>query len=128
MYGPAPNQYQSQAVETATPAQLVLMLYDRILVGVLRARQATERDVVNAELQRIQRILTELMVTLDRERGGDIAARLESLYEFSRDRVIQANIKQELGLLDDVEHVIGELRDAWEQSCVNNAQAVAALR
>lgn len=121
------NPYQSHAVETAGPAQLVLMLYDRMLTGLLRARQAEgpeARETVNAELQRVQAVLVELLITLDHERGGQIARNLAALYDFCRDRVIRANIHQDLALLGDVEQVLGELRDAWEQGCVGSPQAV----
>lgn len=121
------NPYQSQAVETAGPAQLVLMLYDRMLTGLLRARETDDREVVNAELQRVQAILMELRVTLDHERGGQIAANLGALYDFCRDRVLRANVRQELSLLDEVEPVIAELRDAWEQGCVMGPQPAASV-
>lgn len=126
MYPTATNEYQARSVETASPAQLVLMLYDRILVGTLRARQADERHVVNHELGRVQQILAELTITLDHERGGEIAARLHALYDFCRDRVVKANLKNDLVLLDDVDAVVRELRDAWEEGCVNSPQPVGS--
>lgn len=126
------NPYQSQAVETAGPAQLVLMLYDRILTGILRAQTAEgpeARATVNHELQRVQTILMELTVTLDHERGGAIAGNLAALYDFCRDRVIRANISQDLSLLDGVWPVVSELREAWEQGCVlARPEAVASSR
>lgn len=126
MYPTGSNEYQSRSVETANPAQLVLMLYDRILVGILRARQSEERQVVNHELQRVQQILSELTITLDHERGGEIAANLHALYGFCRDRVIKANVTQDLHLLEDVDAVVRDLRNAWEEGCVNSPQPVGS--
>jgi flagellar protein FliS len=121
------NPYQSGAVETAGPAQLVLMLYDGALAAVARAgadTAATARpELVNRELLRAQDIITELYVTLDRERGGEIAANLASLYEFCLDRLVQANLRKDLALLDGVTPVLAGLREAWEQACCQASPA-----
>ena len=114
------NPYQTSSVETAGPAQLTLMLYDRALVGLARAQQAEgpqRLEVVNAELTRVQDIVTELLVTLDHERGGDIARNLTALYDYCLDRLISANVRKDLALLEEVRAVLGPLRDAWEQAC-----------
>ena len=128
MYGNRTNPYQTQAVETANPAKLVLMLYDRALLAITRSRTAagpTAIETVNTELLRAQDILTELLVTLDHERGGAVASSLASLYEFCLERLALANVRKDMGLLDEVEPVIQGLRDAWEQSCCG---VVAAAR
>lgn len=117
--------YRTQAVTTAGPAQLVLMLFDRALLAVRRARQAGSDDqphaasleTINHELQRAQDILGELQVTLDHDRGGQIAANLHGLYGFCLDRLITANVRKDVTELAPVENVLGQLRDAWEQAC-----------
>lgn len=117
------NPYQTQAVTTAGPAQLVLMLFDRTLVAIARATQAAEPngtpslEIVNTELQRAQDILTELQVALDREQGGEIAANLDALYDFCIDRLVTANISKDVSGLGPVTNVIQSLRDAWDESC-----------
>lgn len=117
------TRYQSEAVETAGPAQLVLMLYDGALAAMTRARTAhsdTRPDrveVLNAELLRAQDIVTELYVTLDRDRGGEIAANLASLYQFCLDRLIEANVRKDVAPLDDVVPVLSGLREAWDLAC-----------
>lgn len=119
------HHYRTQAVETAGPAQLVLMLYDGALAALYRARLAEgSHETVNAELLKAQAIVTELRVTLDHERGGEIASSLAALYEFCLDRMISANVRKELRLLDEVESVLREIRDAWEQSCCDAVAAV----
>lgn len=120
MHAQLSNPYQMSSVATAGPAQLTLMLYDRALVGLARAQQADgpqRVEVVNSELTRVQDIVTELLVTLDRERGGDIARNLAALYDYCLDRLIRANVRKDLGLLDEVRAVLTPLRDAWEQAC-----------
>ncbi len=126
MYGNGINPYQTQAVETAGPAKLVLMLYDRTLLAITRSRTASGPlaiQTVNTELLRAQDILTELLVTLDHERGGAVASNLASLYEFCLERLALANVRKDMALLDDVEPVVQSLRDAWEQSCCGVAAA-----
>lgn len=122
------NPYQHQAVATATPAQLVLMLYDGALTAIARARNAhTEgmqgMEVVNRELQRAQAILNELLITLDREQGGAIAQSLAGLYDFCIERLVQANTSKQLDGLTPVEEVVRDLRNAWESACCRQVAA-----
>ena len=124
---PAANPYQEHSVTTATPAQLVLMLFDRALLATARARRASTEggsgavETVNRELQRAQDILTELRVALDHDRGGDVAGNLAALYDYCTDELLQANFRKDLSRLDPVDHAIRGLRDAWEQACVQPA-------
>ena len=120
MYAIADNPYRTNSVETAGPAQLVLMLFDRALVGILRARQASgpgALETVNHELMRAQDILTELLVTLDHERGGEIAGNLRSLYAFCIERLVEANVRKDMEILDDVERILRPIRDSWAEAC-----------
>lgn len=116
--------YKSQSVNTAGPAQLVLMLFDRALLAVRRVREASSAEsapgaleTMHHELQRAQDIVTELRVTLDHERGGQIAANLSGLYGFCLDRLITANVTKDVSELGPVEKVLTDIRNAWEQSC-----------
>lgn len=130
---PATDPYQAQSVSTASPAQLVLMLYDRALVAMARAAQACAPDggapaieTVNAELQRAQDIVTELQVALDHEQGGDIATHLHLLYDFCLDRLIQANIRKDTTGLEAVRRTLEGLRDAWDEACCSPVPAGVA--
>lgn len=124
------NPYQQQAVATASPAQLVLMLYDGAIGAVLRATQAHGEGfeglpVVNEELQRAQAIISELLFSLDREKGGHVAQSMASLYDFCLDRLIRANVSKDMALVKPVVEVLTGLRDAWEMACVNVPAAAA---
>lgn len=121
---PASNPYQLQSVTTAGPAQLVLMLYDRAIVAIARARQAAgqaERigafETINHELQRAQDIVSELRVALDHQAGGQIAANLDALYDFCLDRLLDANVRKDASDLAPVAQTLQGLRDAWEEAC-----------
>lgn len=125
------SHYQAQAVETAGPAQLVLMLYDGALAALTRSEQALgpgapagSAEVANRELQRAQDIVTELQVTLDLDGGGTIAAHLAALYDYCTDRLITANVRKDPTELPGVRKILADLRDAWATACC--AVAVAA--
>lgn len=120
--------YSQQAASTASPAQLVLMLYDGALARVEAARLGLEAGKVadvHAALGKAQAIVAELEVTLDRDRGGQIADSLGHLYAYCRERLVAANVSKDPGPLDEVTSVLTGLRDAWERACVGTAVAVA---
>lgn len=126
MYATGHAQYRSHAATTASPAQLVLMLFDGALSEVARAERgltAEPADLadVNDCLARAQAIVTELSSTLDRERGGIIAENLAALYAFSLEQLIDANVRKSAEPLTAVTTTITELRDAWETACCNGA-------
>jgi flagellar secretion chaperone FliS len=125
-------QYRQQAATTATPAQLVLMLYDGALAEVARATRALTADPVDLAdahdcLGRAQSIVTHLSLTLDRERGGEIARNLSSLYTFCNERLIAANLAKSPEGLDAVTSTLSDLRDAWETACVFGAPQPVAV-
>lgn len=125
-----PNPYQQQQVATANPAQLVLMLYDRVLTAIDRVQDveipltSTDIELVNHELQRAQEILEELQLTLDHDKGGPVAASLEGLYNFCINLLVQANVKKDFSHLAEVTRIVTDLRDAWEEAC---CKAVASV-
>lgn len=122
--------YTQQAATTASPAQLVLMLYDGALARVAGAEQALHADPVQLDaahiaLTKAQAIIRELAVTLDRERGGEVAANLAALYAYVIELLIDANLTKDPAPLSEVTSLVTELRDAWEAACVNRPVAVA---
>jgi flagellar secretion chaperone FliS len=119
----APNRYQTDAIATAGPAQLVLMLYDGALTAIMRSRAALIEggpiavETSHRELQRCQDIIWELRMSLDRDRGGPIAASLGSLYDYCIEQLIATNITKDASKLDIVQEVVSELRSAWAEAC-----------
>jgi len=117
------TRYRAGAVSTARPAQLVTMLFDAALAAVaraereLRAEDSPERvSRVHAELTRAQDIVLELQLSLDHDRGGEIAESLESLYEFCLERLVAANTAKSARPLPAVGRVLRQLRDAWTEA------------
>ena len=126
MYGH--NQYQQAAATTAGPAQLVLMLYDGALVRLEVAHEAIEdgrRAAAHEALVRVQAIVDELTVSLDLDRGGEVARNLAELYDYCSRQLVEANVQKDAGLVADVEAVVRELRDAWDHGVVRGSVAVA---
>lgn len=119
----AGHHYAQTEVSTVTPARLVLLMYDAVLAAVEIARTAltSERPdlgVVSQQLTRAQQLVTELEVALDHERGGQIAASLQGLYDYARRRLVDANLSKDPGPLDEVTRIIGDLWEAWASSVV----------
>lgn len=110
-------KYRKTQIETADQGKLLLMLYDGALRFLGHARQALlEKDLegANNKLVRVQDIVAELMASLDLE-AGEVAVSLFRLYEYMHYLLVQANIKKDVGPLDQVESMLAELRDTWKE-------------
>jgi len=112
----APNAYRDGAVLTASPAKLVVLLYDgagRFLRQAAAAMEAGDAVTASARLQRAEAIISELYVTLDHEKGGEIAARLEAIYLFWRRHLDAARVEQDPRKVMQVVAQAGELRASF---------------
>ena len=130
MYTAAPRgaeAYRRMAVESRSPMELVVMLYDGALRFLEEARGAMARKDVAARAEAISRalaILTELQGTLNVQDGGEIAERLDGLYAYSISRLLDVTTKQDAAAIDDVVKVLKPLRDSWAE--IAQPAAVAA--
>ncbi|HOB40327.1 MAG: flagellar export chaperone FliS [Limnochordia bacterium] len=109
--------YRQTQVSTASPGELLLMLFD----GAIRfARQAQEHlrqgdlEAANSKLIRVQDIVSELNLSLDLS-VGEIAVNLQQLYTYIYDRLVQANIRKDPEIVEEALVLLMELRDTWEQ-------------
>jgi flagellar protein FliS len=110
------NQYVQTQVRSSSPLELVVLLYDAALQSAATARDAmTRRDVParKAALSRLLAIIAELQNTLDLERGGKVAADLDSLYGWMASRLVDATVEQSVRPIDDTIRVLEPLREAW---------------
>mgnify|MGYP001034582681 CR=1 FL=1 len=108
--------YRRLHVESRTPLELVVMLYDGALTRVAEARAAMDRGDLHAFRDAIGRalgIIAELQNTLDVKAGGTIATSLDSLYSFVTTGLMEASARKSAVTLDGVEAVLSILRDAW---------------
>jgi flagellar protein FliS len=107
--------YKQNQVDTVSPAQLILMLYNGAIKFIKIARCGLEEK--NAEkshtaIVKVQDIIFELMACLD-HRQGEVAGNLYTLYDYMNSRLLAANIKKDPEPLHEVEKMLTELRDTW---------------
>ena len=117
------QKYQQNTVNTATPGELTLMLYNGAIKFVKQAKQAIEKkDVEDAhnKICRVQDILAELMSSLKME--IDISKNLFALYQYMNSRLIDANIQKNVAILEEVEGMLTEIRDTWQEVIKLNKQ------
>jgi flagellar protein FliS len=110
--------YRQQSVLTAPPGHLVVMLYDgclRFLFQSAYAMREGDRSVSLTRLRRAEAIIDELNVTLDHERGGQIASRLQGIYVFSRRHLMEAWRENDAQKIERVSGMLAELREAWAE-------------
>ena len=110
--------YRQQAILTAPPGRLVVMLYDGCLRFLFQSAHAMREGDRQPSLQRMRRaeaIIDELTVTLDHDRGGVIASRLHGIYAFSRRQLLDAWREGDADKIDEVSGMLSELRDAWAE-------------
>jgi flagellar secretion chaperone FliS len=129
-YASANRAYTESSVLTASPEQLVLMLYDgaiRFLSQASAALRAGNRQQFAVRLRRGEAIISELNMTLDMQRGGDLAVRLRAIYRFARRHLIEAQLKSDPERVDQVVELLTGLRESWAQLAESpGAQPVAA--
>ena len=122
--GDCARAYRANSVLTASPGQLVLMLFDGALKALAIARDAFSMPpedlrriaVINQQLIKAQNIITQLQATLNLEAGdGKFAQEMHRLYDYYNRRLMDANIRKDVAPVVEVERLIGEVRDAWAE-------------
>lgn len=114
------SAYKETAVRTASGGKIVVMLHDEAIkqldsaIALLEV-DTKELDRVSNAILKAQDIITELMVSLDFDKGGEIAPKLFGLYRFFNDQLMEANIQKEASPLQSVRNFLEELRDSWVQ-------------
>lgn len=115
--------YQKNSVTTASPGELTLMLYNGCLKFTNLAKAAIQQKNIeekNKYILKAQNIIQELMVTLNMDL--DVSKNMMSLYDYIHHQLIQANIKNDIAALEEVEEFVTEFRDTWKQVIQLNRQ------
>ena len=115
---PAQLRYLADAVNTASPAQRLVMLYDRLLLDIRRAGQAQQRgDAFEgaAQLRHGQQIVAELRSSL-RVEGWPGADNLASLYGYLLTELVDLAGSEDQQRLDAVAEIVVGLRESWRQA------------
>lgn len=104
-------------VSTASPHKLIVMLFDGALQAISLARIGIgEKDIPKKGMaisKAIDIVLNGLRISLNREEGGKLAEDLYALYDYIGRRLLQANVANDIGALNEVEHLLSEIRSAW---------------
>jgi len=123
-YKNASNTYKETKIKTAGQGQLIVMLYDEAVkqltqAGELLKLNETDKkdpgriEKVSKAVMKTEEIITELMVSLDFEQGGDIAKNLFALYTWFNRELLEANISQNAHRILTVRDMLTELRNTW---------------
>jgi len=120
-------RYLGDTVATASPQQLLVMLYDRLALDLERGQAALisgDRETASEQLQHAQEIVMELQGSLqvDAWEGGP---RLASLYTWLLTELITANVKGDLRRVGDCRKIVEPLRDAWREAAASLASSPA---
>ena len=136
-YQNAVSTYKETKIKTAGQGQLIIMLYNTAVrqldeaLFLLQANDTGKKDPgkiekVGKAVVKTQEIISELMVSLDFEQGGDIAANLFSLYTWFNRELMEANINQDAKRISIVRNHIENLRNAWQEVVTSNAFETAS--
>ncbi|MHB8770840.1 MAG: flagellar export chaperone FliS [Syntrophales bacterium] len=118
MYQTVAKTYQRANFTTANPMRLVLMCYDGAIKSLKLARErylVKDYEGKAKALKKALDIINEINVSLDLERGGDIARNLRSLYLYMVQTLTDADLKRDVGMFDQVIRMLEELESAWKE-------------
>ncbi len=108
--------YQNNSVNTASPGELTLMLYNgciKFIKQAIKDIQNNNYEAKNTNIQKAQKIIHELMITLDTK--IEISQQMLPLYEYMTHRLREGNIHNEMEALEEVLQLTTEFRDTWKQ-------------
>ena len=124
------KSYKAVAVNTSTPGQLTLMLFDgalRFMGTALRAFDEEDfvhrNELIHNNLIKTQNILAELQSSLNMQAEGPFPGLMYALYDFMLRQIREANLMKEMQPIRDVERLLGEIRGAWAQMLERSTSA-----
>jgi flagellar protein FliS len=125
-YNNALSSYKETKIKTASQGQLVIILYDEAVKQLNRALDLLELnnsmkkepgriEQISKAVMKTEEIITELMVSLDFEQGGEISKNLFSLYTWFNRELLEANIAQDIKRMTTVRDMLVSLRGTWNE-------------
>jgi len=128
------NIYRKTATTTASPGELVLMLFDGALrfmtaaeIGFQEENFARRNEQIHNNILRAQAIITELQATLNMEKGGEFSENLYRLYDFMQNQLNQANRDKNIEKIKVVVGFVQDIREAWAQMLLQTATDQATV-
>jgi len=125
-YKNASSTYKETKIKTAGQGQLIIMLYEEadrqlsIAIEILVLKNENKKihdkiEKINKALMKAEEIITELMVSLDFDQGGEIAKNLFALYSWFNKELLEAGITQDVERIKTVRTMFGELHNSWKK-------------
>jgi len=118
MVTPDISKYLTQQVMTASPAKLVSMLYDKVVISLKEAIAAIENGQIETRWRanaRATEILSHMWATLDVAKGGEIATNLDQLFSYMLSRLPEVDLRNDPAPAREVIELIEPLRDSWRE-------------
>jgi flagellar secretion chaperone FliS len=112
------SAYRQVQVQSRSPLELVVMLYDGALASLTEASEAAASNNIRARVAAVSKalaIITELQNTLNVEEGGAIAADLDRLYTYASHRLLDVTTQGDLSALREIHKLLTTVRDAWHE-------------
>ncbi|WP_026830131.1 flagellar export chaperone FliS [Exiguobacterium antarcticum] len=109
--------YQTNSVTTALPQDLTLMLYEGLIKFAMLSKRSIEQGLIeqkNTNIQKAQAIILELQLTLNQSIA--LSKDLNNLYDYMQDRLIDANVKNDVVAIDEVIGFAEEFRETWKEA------------
>ena len=122
MHSRGATQYLQTQVQSRSPLELVVMLYDGAIQAAETARDALIAGNIparKAAISKMMAIISQLQNTLDMERGGDIAENLDRIYTWANVRLLDAIVHKDANPVEEVRGVLASLREAWQTIAAN---------
>ena len=112
------NEYRQNEVATSSQGKLIVMMYEGALKFVALAIEGIDNQDLSKKglyINKTHDIINELSCALDMKKGGDVAQKLESLYQYILRQLTLANIKSDRKALESIVNVITPLMEAWKE-------------
>lgn len=122
------SRYTQEAVSTASPAKLLIMLYDRLLRDLVAAEQSLrscDLPAASTALLHAQLIVSELNTGLDKT-VWDGAAGLSALYVYLQERLVAGNLTKDVSIVEECRELVQPLREAWVQAALASVHPAAS--
>lgn len=112
-------RYKEQSVNTATPEELTLMLYDGCIKFINIAKIAIEEkdyQTAHNNIIKAENIINEFIVTLKME--YEVSKNLKELYIFYYNLLVEANLKKDITILEEVKEFLVDMRNTWKEAMI----------
>ncbi|MES2524663.1 MAG: flagellar export chaperone FliS [Gemmatimonadota bacterium] len=118
-YASQSSSYREMEILSASPDRLVIIVFDQLLVNLERARIAMEKGDVElrvTSLRRARGLVSELLATLDFDKGGSIAPQLADLYQFMMLQLVDVGQRGDVAMVRRLGGIATQLRDGFVEA------------